>query len=104
MIVATLIILGVLAGLWAGRAVERGDRARAGTTPEEAWDNGCQHGLREAHKIVSTYPKPWINFGEERGWDLARNQLTDELAHLLGESHPNESNDTAIQAANGGVS
>jgi hypothetical protein len=99
-ILGVAIVLAIGLGGWIERIRHRG----AGTTPEEAWDNGCQHGLRLAHKIVAEYPKPWINFGEERGWDLARNQLTSELSTLLGETLPNETNGTAIQAANGGVS
>lgn len=89
---------------WAGRFVGRREHRWAATTPEEAWDNGLQHGLRLAHTAVTTYPKPWINFGEERGWDLARHQLTEVLASYLEETHPNETNPTATQAAKRGVS
>lgn len=96
-----LLPLGVILGVALGILILHGGTR---TTPEEAWDNGCQHGLRLALEVVTGYRKPWITLGEERGWDLARNQLTVALSDLIRDTLPNESNTTAGQASSGGVS
>jgi hypothetical protein len=95
--IAVVAVLAYAAGRWAHRTTD-------GLDPHEAWDNGFQHGVRTAHHLVRTYPKPYINFGEERGWDLARHQLTSELGHLLAEALPDETHPTATGAAARGVS
>lgn len=59
-------------------------RARADSR-EEAWDNGCQHGLRLAHHTIATAPKPWITLSEEQGWDMAREQVRVAVAALIEE-------------------
>lgn len=103
------VLLGLLAwtalataiGVLVGRGIDRRD---AGAETSAAWDNGFLHGVRIAHGAVLNYRKPWITLGEERGWDLARGQLTSELFHLLDEALPNETNPTARQASVRGVS
>lgn len=70
--------LATIAALGLGKAIRLREEGR-----EAAWDNGCQHGLRLAHHTVASFPKPWITFGEERGWDMAREQLRSSLAELI---------------------
>lgn len=78
--------------------------APGATTPEQAWDSGWQHAMTEAHRVVTHLPKPWITYGEERGYDLARTQLADALAATLETTHPNVTHDNPGQASCGGVS
>ena len=97
------LVLGIVWGVGVGIFLER-NRRTGELSPHEAWENGCQHGVRLAHGVLQRYRKPWINYGEERGWDLARQQLTGAVAELLPETHPGETNPTPIQARSGGVS
>lgn len=82
--VAALLLLwaslSTVAAIGLGKALRLRDESR-----EAAWDNGCQHGLRLAHHTVASHPKPWITYGEERGWEMAREQLRLELAKLIEE-------------------
>ena len=106
MAVLILLALGAVLGAAATLAFEnhRDRQGRPTVTPEEAWDNGFQHGLRTAHQVVTGFRKPWITLGEERGWDLARLQLATALADELEQTHPNVTHGTAIHAPLGGVS
>lgn len=63
---------------------------RSTVTPEEAWDNGMQYGVRLARDVIADYAKPYITLGEERGWDLARGQLVQALEELVDEVHIGE--------------
>lgn len=69
--------------LWFGmpglRAMRETATGATPVTPEEAWDNGCRHGLDIAWRTVATYPKPYITAYEERGWLLARRQLAEAV-------------------------
>lgn len=110
MITILLPVLSLVLGIAVGYRLThvRTERADAATF-EEAWDNGFQHGMRTAHQTVAGYPKPWITLSEERGWDLARDQLVQALADELGDelgpqTHPNVTSETQIQASWNGVS
>jgi hypothetical protein len=80
------VLLGLLwlalagaGALLLGRIVARAEREEIRA---EAWDHGFTHGVGLAHQTVATYPKPWITMGEERGWELAREQLRLALSEL----------------------
>lgn len=73
------LVLATTGGVLVGRSVVRAERE---AIRAEAWDHGFTHGIGLAHETVATYPKPWITMGEERGWELAREQLRLALADL----------------------
>lgn len=80
LLVADVFLFGCAGLLPAGSATG------TAVTPEEAWDNGCQHGLRIALTTVQRTQAPYVTMSEERGWHMAHRQLTAVLAQLVTDA------------------
>lgn len=84
LLIVTLLLAWVLASVGAGLVLGRVlARRNVEGVRAAAWDGGFSHALGLAHHTVAIYPKPWITLGEERGWDMAREQLRIALADLI---------------------